>query len=172
MSNPYLGEIRMFAGNFAPVGWAFCNGHTLSISENTALFSLLGTTYGGDGETTFNLPDLRSRIPVHQGINPNNATTYVIGQTGGEEQIVLSFNQMPQHTHTAEGQTADGNQLGPTGGIWAGSSLGQYSTAGATGTMNPAAVASAGSNQSHTNLMPYLTVNFIIALVGIFPSRN
>jgi microcystin-dependent protein len=172
MASPFVGEIRMFAGTFAPSGWALCNGQTMAISQNAALFTLIGTTYGGDGVTTFQLPDLRSRIPVHQGTNSNNGTSYVQGQVAGEESLVLTSNQMPQHIHVAQALSTAGNQQGPAGGIWASSNLGQFSSSSANGTMNPAAISSVGSNQAHPNIMPYLAVNFIISLFGIFPSRN
>jgi microcystin-dependent protein len=172
MSNPFVGEIRMFAGNFAPQGWAFCNGQTMSIAQNEVLFALIGTTYGGDGVTTFQLPNLQSRIPVHQGTNPSNGTTYIQGQAAGEESVMVTFNQMPQHIHVPQAQSATGNQQGPAGGFWASSSLGQFSSAAANSTMNPAAISSVGSNSAHPNIMPYLAVNFIISFFGIFPSRN
>jgi microcystin-dependent protein len=172
MASPFVGEIRMFAGNFAPQGWAFCNGQTLAIAQNDALFALIGTTFGGDGVSTFQLPNLQSRIPVHQGTNPNNGITYIQGQISGEESVALTFNQMPQHIHPAQALSTDGNQQGPAGGVWASSNLGQFSSNSANGTMNPAAISSAGSNSGHTNIMPYLAVNFIISLFGIFPTRN
>jgi len=170
MAEPFLGEVRMVGFNFAPVGWAFCNGQALSIAQNPALFSLLGTTYGGDGQTTFNLPNLQGRIPIHQG------NSFVQGQLAGSETVTLTSNQVPSHTHTAQCQTGDGNQQGPGGGWWAGSSLNQYSAAAANGTMNAGAVSpailGAGGPNPHDNMMPYLVINFIIALEGIFPSRN
>jgi microcystin-dependent protein len=172
MSSPFVGEIRMFAGNFAPQGWDLCQGQLLSIAEFSVLFQLLGTTYGGDGTRTFGLPDLRGRIPVHQGTNPNNRISYVAGQKGGEEQVTLTVNQIPQHTHVAQAQTANGSQQGPQAGVWASSSLDQFSSTSPNGTMNPAAVSAAGSSQAHTNIMPYLAVNFIIALFGTFPSQD
>jgi microcystin-dependent protein len=172
MANAFVGEIRMFAGTFAPTGWAFCNGQTMSIASNEVLFTLIGTTYGGDGVTTFQLPDLRSRIPVHQGTNPGNGIAYIQGQIAGEESVMVTFNQMPAHIHVPQALSTAGNQQGPAGGIWASSSLGQFSSAAANGTMNPAAISSVGSNLAHPNIMPYLAVNFIISLFGIFPSRN
>ena len=172
MANAFVGEIRMFAGTFAPSGWAFCNGQTMAIANNEALFALIGTTYGGDGVTTFQLPNLQSRIPVHQGTNPSNGTTYIQGQAAGEESVMLTFNQMPQHRHTAQALSTTGNQQDPAGGVWASSNLGQFSTTSANSTMNPAALSSVGSNSAHPNIMPYLAVNFIISLFGIFPSRN
>jgi microcystin-dependent protein len=168
MANAFVGEIRMFAGTFAPSGWAFCNGQTLSIAQSEVLFTLIGTTYGGDGITTFQLPDLRSRIPVHQGTNPN----YVQGQAAGEESVMLTFNQMPAHNHVPQALSTAGNQQGPAGGVWASSNLGQFSSSSVNGTMSPAAISSVGSNQAHPNIMPYLAVNFIISFFGIFPSQN
>jgi microcystin-dependent protein len=172
MATAFIGEVRMFAGNFAPAGWAFCNGQTMSIAQFDVLFSLIGTTYGGDGQSTFNLPDLRSRIPVHQGTNSHNGISYVPGQIAGEESVQLISNQMPQHTHVAQAQSTAGNQQGPAGGVWAESTLNQFSSNNANGMMNPAAISTVGGNQPHPNIMPFLAVNFIIALAGIYPSRN
>jgi len=172
MSNPFVGEIRLFAGNFAPSGWAFCNGQLLPIADNDALFALLGTTYGGDGTNTFALPDLRGRIPVHQGTNPRNGISYIQGQLGGEEQVTLTIEQIPLHTHVAQAQSAAGSQQGPAGGVWASSNLGQFSSSAPNSTMSSAVLSPAGSGQAHPNIMPYLAVNFIISLFGIFPSRN
>jgi microcystin-dependent protein len=166
MSTPFLGEIRMFAGNFAPVGWQLCNGQLLPIAEYDALFALIGTTYGGNGTTTFALPDLRSRIPVHQG------SGYVMGQSAGEEQVTLLMTQIPAHSHTPQAQSANGNQPGPGAGFWASSSLDQFSAVAPNGSMNALMIENAGGNQAHNNIMPYLVVNFIIALEGIFPSQN
>jgi microcystin-dependent protein len=167
MAQPYVGEVRMFGGNFAPVGWMFCAGQLLAIAEYETLFNLIGTTYGGDGQSTFGLPDLRGRIPIHQG------SGYVVGQTGGVEQVTLTVNQMPNHTHPAQAQAGPGNQATPAGGIWAASAWNQYAAySGANPvTMNPNAVQPAGGNQPHDNLMPYLAVSFIISLFGIFPSQ-
>jgi len=173
MATPFVGEIRLFAGNFAPQGWAFCNGQLMSIAENTALFSLLGTQFGGNGTSTFALPDLRSRIPVHQGTG--HGDSYTMGQVGGEENVTLTGNQMPVHTHRPQAQSAAGNQQSPAGGVWAASSsLGEFSSTAPNSTMNPAAISAAGSNpnQAHNNIMPYLAINFIIALFGVFPSQN
>jgi microcystin-dependent protein len=167
MANPYLGEIRMFAGTFAPRGWAFCNGQLLSIADYSALFTLIGTTYGGDGQSTFGLPDLRGRFPVHVG----NGLTQ--GVTGGSETVTLSVAQLPSHTHSAMGATA-GTTGSPGGNFWGGTStLGQFvEGTAANESMASGAIGSAGGGQSHENMMPFLAVNFIIALEGIFPSRN
>ncbi|MGP0063237.1 MAG: phage tail protein [Isosphaeraceae bacterium] len=172
MANPYVGEIRLFAGNFAPTGWALCQGQTLEIAQNEALFSLLGTTYGGNGQTTFALPDLRSRIPVHQGTNGSNGITYVMGMTGGEEQVTLTVSQIPHHTHAPQAQSAPGNQQGPGRGFWAQSNVGQFSSSAPNAIMGSSAISSTGGGQAHNNIMPYVALNFIIALFGIFPSRN
>lgn len=179
MSDPFLGEIRIVGFNFAPVGWALCNGQTMPITQNTALFSLLGTTYGGNGTTTFSLPNLQSRVPIHQGTGAG-LSTYVIGQTGGTENVTLLTTQIPAHNHTVGVNNQNGNQSNPTNALLAvGNSGGRepvvsldYTTAAATGTLAATAVSSAGGSQPHPNIQPYLTVNFIIALQGIFPSRS
>ena len=170
MSNPYLGEIRIFAGNFAPVGWAFCAGQVMSIAENDALFALIGTTYGGDGQTTFNLPDLRGRIPIHQGTG--HGSNFVLGQLAGSETVTLSLSQLPAHNHPAQATAASGSKSTPGGNVWAGSTLNSYSTGAPKAQMNPHAIGNTGNGQPHDNLMPYLAVNFIIALEGVFPSQN
>jgi microcystin-dependent protein len=174
MSQPFLGEIRMFAGNFAPVGWALCNGQTMPISQNTALFSILGTTFGGNGTTTFNLPDLQGRVPVNQGTGAG-LSSYLLGQTGGTESTTLLIGNMPSHNHLVQCNTGGGNQASPSGNLPAVESTGtslDFSDAGANATMNPAMIESAGSGTPINNIQPYLCVNFIIALEGIFPSRN
>ncbi len=177
--DPFLGEIRMVGFNFAPTGWALCNGQTLSISQYSALFALLGTTYGGNGTTTFNLPDLQGRVPIHQG-NGANLSPYVIGQNGGTENVTLLSNQMPIHNHLVNVNKQNGGASDPTNGILAVGNTGgrtptvnlDYTNSAATGTLAPTAVSVAGGNLPHANIQPYLTVNFIIALVGIFPSRS
>jgi len=167
MAQPYVGEIRMFAGNFAPAGWMFCEGQLLPISENETLFQLIGTTYGGDGQSTFALPDLRGRIPIHQG------NGFILAETGGAEEITLTVSQMPAHSHpllASANVAADGN---PGGRV-----TGEVGTAGAffyledTPSVNMAAnaISSVGGSQPHTNFQPYLCVDFIISLFGIFPS--
>jgi microcystin-dependent protein len=171
MSQPFLGEIRMFAGNFAPSGWAFCAGQQMDISQNTALFSLLGTTYGGDGVSTFNLPDLRSRMPVHAGTG--GGSNYLLGQSGGVETVTLLSNQLPAHNHSAAVSSLHGNSDDPTSKVPAASATSLYTAPGGTlATMTGAAIGSVGGNQPHNNMPPYQAVNFIIALQGIFPSRN
>jgi microcystin-dependent protein len=176
MSNPFLGEIRMFGGNFAPKGWAMCNGQILSIAQNTALFSLLGTTYGGNGVSTFALPDLRGRVPLHLGQGPG-LSNYTEGQQGGSENVTLLLAQMPAHNHTISGVNSGGNQAGPANGSFAVESTGTSlnyanSSAPPISPMNPAMLSQTGQSQPHNNQQPYLCINFIIALVGIFPSRN
>ncbi|WP_134682956.1 phage tail protein [Brevibacillus migulae] len=166
----YIGEIRMFAGNFAPAGWALCNGQLLSISENEPLFMLLGTTYGGDGQTTFALPDLRGRIPIHTGQNPRSGTSFALGQMGGTETVTLTTGQLPMHTHVPLAAST-GTSNSPAGSYWAGE-LSIYSTEAPDGQMDPALLGSTGGGQPHDNVMPYTAVNFIISLYGIYPSQN
>jgi len=173
MAEPFIGEIRMFAGNFAPRGWAFCDGQLLAISQNAALFSLLGTIYGGDGRTTFGLPDLRGRIPIHTGQGPG-MTPRQLGAKGGSEQVTLTINHLPVHEHQARSLDKPGDSGNPENRHWAATSVSPpyYSNAGPDLDMDFGALTSAGGGQAHSNIMPYLCVNFIIALVGIFPSRN
>ena len=165
MSNPYIGEIRMFAGNFAPNGWLLCQGQTIFIADNDALFALIGTTYGGDGQTTFNLPNLQSRIPVHAG------SGYTLSQQGGAEQVTLNTQQMPSHSHPLAAQSANVSITNPTNNVWAGSALNIYSSDAPTVNMNPQAIGAAGGSQPHENVMPILAINFIICLFGIFPTQ-
>lgn len=166
MAQPYVGEIRMFAGNFAPAGWMFCEGQLLPISEYETLFNLIGTTYGGDGQSTFALPDLRGRVPLHFG------NGFVLAETGGVETVTLTVAQIPAHSHPALAQSGNGNQSSPANTVWAASSLGQYSSAAPNANMNGNALASVGGSQPHNNLMPFLAVDFIISLFGIFPSQT
>jgi microcystin-dependent protein len=163
MAQPYVGEIRMFAGNFAPAGWMFCEGQLLPISENETLFQLIGTKYGGDGQSTFALPDLRGRIPIHQG------NGFIVSETGGAEEITLTINQIPAHTHVSLAASTDGNSPSPANAVWANSNLRQYGTTTANGTMSPNRILPTGGSQPHTNMQPYLCVSFIISLFGIFP---
>lgn len=170
MSDPFIGEIRMFGGNFAPRGWAFCEGQLLAIAQNTALFSLFGTTYGGDGRTTFGLPDLRGRAPIHPGQGPG-LTSRTLGERGGAESTTLSVANLPAHTHQVAPPVTDGRQTTnrPAGAVPARG--GSYSSGGsdvgaAYGTQ------SVGNGQAFDNLPPYLAVNFIVALQGIYPSRS
>ena len=174
MSTPYLGEIRMFAGNFAIRGWALCNGQLMSISTNTALFSILGTTYGGNGITTFALPDLRGRVPIHWG-QGNGLSNYVLGEQIGSENVTLLSSQMPIHSHPVNAVASGGNQASPTGNLPAIESTGtslNYSNGAANTTMNPTAIGTAGGSTPVPLIQPVLSVTFIIALQGIFPSRN
>jgi microcystin-dependent protein len=165
MSTPYIGEIRVFAGNFAPVGWLLCQGQLLPIAQYDVLFNLIGTTYGGDGQSTFALPNLASRIPYHQGAG------YVLGQTGGVEEVTLTQQQIPVHTHSANANNTNADQPGPAGNVWGAGTLSGYTaTQAANTTMNPAALLSAGGSQPHENMPPYLCLNFIIATEGIYPS--
>lgn len=165
MSTPFLGEIRTTAFTFAPKGWALCNGQLLPINQNQALFSILGITYGGDGQTNFALPDLRSRIVVHPG------NGFVLGQRGGEESHALTITEMPSHVHVAQGHST-ANAADPTGAVWAGGAQPAYGPAGGT-VMAPTALSNTGSGAAHENRPPVLTLNFIIAVTGgIFPSRT
>jgi microcystin-dependent protein len=171
MSDPFLGEIRLFGGNFAPVGWAFCDGATLPISENDALFTLIGTTYGGDGQQTFNLPDLRGRVPVHQGTSTVAGTTYTIGEMAGVEQVTLTTQQIPLHTHTLLGSTDIANEASPVGQVLAtASTFDHYVDSTPAAAMAAQSISQLGGSQPHTNFQPYLCVNFIISLFGQFPS--
>jgi len=170
--DPFVGEIRMFAGNFAPVGWAFCDGQLLAISQNDALFSLLGTIYGGDGQSTFGLPDLRGRVPIHMGTGPG-LSPRVIGSKGGSENVTLTTAQLPGHTHVFSASNAAGSQSDPTGAVLAASpSVDLYIEEAPFAALNTASMTNAGSSQPHTNLQPFQCVNFIIALFGIYPSPN
>jgi microcystin-dependent protein len=172
VSSPFLGEIRLFPYNFAPQGWAFCNGQQLAISQNSALFSLLGTTYGGNGTTTFNLPDLRGRVPVSSGQGPG-LSPYSLGQNVGLESVTLTTGQMPTHAHTVEASAVKAKLKTPAGAVPGHTKADDYDAApdGAT-TMNAGMIAPAGGSQPHSNIQPLLVMNFCIAMQGIFPSRN
>jgi microcystin-dependent protein len=170
VGQPFVGEIRLFAGNFAPLDWAFCEGQLLSIAEFEVLFDLIGTTYGGDGQTTFQLPDLRSRVPVGQGTG-SGLSTYVIGQNGGVESVTLTSNQIPSHRHAFVGSGGGGSS--PGGGLLGTPSGDAIYTSGAvSGALAPAAVVSAGGSQPHENRMPCVAISYIISLFGIFPSQS
>jgi microcystin-dependent protein len=173
MPQPYIGEIRMFAGTFAPVDWAFCDGQTLPISEYDTLFQLIGTTYGGDGEETFNLPDLRGRAPKHQGTG-NGLNTYIIGEPGGVEQVTLTVQQIPNHRHALLATTGSGTTADPKGNIVASSPSSATYVDGVTPSYALAATSLTprGGSQPHDNRMPYLAVHHIISLYGIFPSQT
>ena len=167
MAQPYVGEIRIFAGNFAPVGWELCNGQLLAISTNETLFQLIGTTYGGDGESTFALPDLRGRLPIHQG------TGFQVGEPGGAETITLTIQQIPPHTHQLIGTNDTATQTNPGGNVhgrFSQANLDPYIEDVPNVNMSPNAIAPVGGSQPHENFQPYLCVNFIISKFGIFPS--
>jgi len=170
MSQPFVGEIRMFAGNFAPAGWAFCDGQLIPISENDTLFTLIGTTYGGDGQETFALPDLRGRVPLHQGSLAGN--TYQIGERSGVEEVTLTVQQLPTHSHALLVSTGPGTQNLPTNAVLASSpSVTLYTGDVTDANLAAPAVGAIGGSQPHTNFQPYLCVNFIISLFGIFPTQ-
>ena len=168
MAQPYVGEVRIFAGNFAPAGWMFCEGQLLPISEYETLFNLIGTTYGGDGQATFALPDLRGRVPIHQG------NGFTLAETGGAEEITLTVNQIPAHSHPMRGTLAAATDTNPAGNV-PGKTLVNVSAYGSdapTTNLHPNSVSAAGGSQPHTNFQPYLCVDFIISLFGIFPSQT
>lgn len=171
MSNPFIGEIRIFGGNFAPAGWAFCDGQILPISENEALFILIGTTYGGDGQTTFALPDLRGRLPMHQGQGPG-LSARTLAEQAGVERVTLTAAQVPIHDHAVNAVAGLGTRTSPIGNVWAAAGASLYTNAAPSAPLNPAALASAGGGQSHENMSPFLGVSFIISLFGIFPSQS
>lgn len=169
MSTPFVGEIRMFAGNFAPAGWMFCEGQLLSISDNETLFQLIGTTYGGDGQASFALPDLRGRIPLHQG------NGFILAETGGVEEVTLTVQQIPTHSHPALGTSDLATTNDPTNHLLAQSTESRvfpYGTDQPPTTLDPSTISSVGGNQPHTNLQPYVCLDFIISLFGIFPSPS
>jgi microcystin-dependent protein len=170
MATPYIGEIRLFGGNFAPQGWAFCDGRLIAISQNDALFALIGTTYGGDGQSTFALPDLRGRVPNHMG-TLTAGSTYFIGQTGGVETVTLSTAQIPAHAHTVEAIPNAGSKAGPGAELLAGG-VSMYSPSAPNVSLAPGAVHATGGGQPHSNFQTYLCVAFIISLFGVFPSQN
>jgi microcystin-dependent protein len=169
MAQPYVGEIRMFAGNFAPAGWMFCEGQLLPISEYETLFNLIGTTYGGDGQSTFALPDLRGRIPLHFG------NGFTLAETGGVETVTLTASQIPAHSHPYLGTTDVGSQISPANTVVAQLAAGAgdlYFAAAPTSALSPNAIGSVGGSQPHNNFQPYLCVEFIISLFGIFPTQT
>ncbi|ANF95613.1 phage tail protein [Paenibacillus bovis] len=171
MSDCYLGEIRMFTGNYAPQGWALCNGQLLPIANNQALFSLIGVNYGGDGVNTFALPDLRGRVPLHNSTVPNN--TFPLGSRAGSETVNLTTAQMPAHSHTVQALSTPATQSSPdANALWAQTAMYSDGTGTGLAPMNPAAISAAGAAQPHNNMMPSLPLTFMIALVGIFPSRS
>jgi microcystin-dependent protein len=167
MAQPYVGEIRMFGGNFAPAGWMFCQGQLLPISENETLFNLIGTTYGGDGQSTFALPDLQGRVPIHWGQG------VILAETGGVEEVTLTVNQIPAHNHAFLGSTAAGAQASPVGFVPAASNVvSLFAATPPVNTMFGQMLQPTGGSQPHSNMQPYLCVSFIISLFGIFPSQT
>ena len=167
MAQPYVGEIRMFAGNFAPAGWMFCEGQLLPISEYETLFNLIGTTYGGDGQSTFALPDLRGRIPIHQG------NGFTLAETGGVEEVTLTVAQMPAHNHAALGAAVTGDQTSANGALPANSvTITPYLNTPPDAAFNAGAIGQTGGSQPHENFQPYLCVDYILSLFGIFPSQT
>jgi len=179
MGQPFVGEIRMFGGNFAPAGWAFCEGQTIPISENDVLFNLIGTTYGGDGQETFQLPNLASRVPIHMGTGPG-LSNYVIGQNGGTESVTLTTQQIPQHTHTPQvvsgspgttGTPANNTVLSDCSSTSVNTYL-PFAAANAQITLAANTVSQVGGSQPHENCQPFLCINFIISLFGLFPSQT
>jgi microcystin-dependent protein len=172
MADPFVAEIRIFPFNFAPRGWAFCNGQLLPLSQNTALFSLLGTTYGGDGKSNFALPDLQGRTPMHPGQGPG-LSLHDLGEEGGSETVTLLESEIPSHSHGVNASEADGTERGPSGQRLAtGVGISQYQTPQSMTNLSPNTVAPAGGDQPHNNLQPYLTFYFNIALQGVFPPRG
>jgi microcystin-dependent protein len=166
LSTPYVGEVRLFAGNFAPSGWMFCEGQLLPISENETLFNLIGTTYGGDGQETFQLPDLRGRVPVHIGNNWN------LGEPRGAETVTLTVQQMPAHTHAQLGSTDSASQHQPANNVFASTTVDIYVSGGPFVALAPNACSPAGGSQPHENRQPFACVNYIISLFGIYPSQS
>jgi microcystin-dependent protein len=165
MSEPFLSEIKIVSFNFAPKGWALCNGQTLPINQNQALFALLGTTYGGNGQTTFNLPNLRGQVPIHEG------NGHTLGEKGGTTSVTVNIQQLPTHLHPVNASPTNGNTVSPNNTFF-GAALNVYRSPDQLTTLLPASVSSVGGSQPHNNMMPYLVLNFIIALQGIFPSQN
>ena len=171
MSEPFVGEVRMFAGNFAPRGWAFCDGQLLAVSQNDALFSLLGTVYGGDGRTTFGLPDMRGRVPIHAGHGPGLSERR-LGAKSGEEKVTLTVNQLPSHGHTMQATNDIPSLSNPQNNV-TGQAAAKFYRAGTPSVfLNTGSVSNTGGSRSHTNLQPFLCIHYIIALVGIYPSQH
>jgi microcystin-dependent protein len=172
MSQPFVGEIRMFGGNFAPSGWAMCQGQLIAISENDTLFQLIGTTYGGDGQSTFALPDLQGRVPIHQGQGPGITQNYTIGEKAGVENVTLTTGQLPVHTHSLLASTNNALNTSPTNNVLAaGITTKMYTEDVANQAMNAGAITPAGGSQPHDNMQPFLVLTFIISLFGVFPSQ-
>ena len=173
MAQPFIGEIRMFAGNFAPAGWAFCDGQQMAISENDALFVLIGTTYGGDGQSTFNLPNLCSRVPMHAGTGPDGVN-YVLAEAAGVESVTLTTQQIPNHSHPLVATSSIGSSVNPGGNVPAATLGGiqRYYEGGTDSSLNAAAVSPVGGSQPHENMQPFLCINYIISLFGVFPTQT
>jgi microcystin-dependent protein len=172
MSQPFVGEIRMFGGNFAPAGWAFCAGQLMPISENETLFNLIGTTYGGDGQETFGIPDLQGRIPLHAGKGPTLSQTYQIGEMAGTESVTLTVNQLPNHTHTLLASSDPGNATAPGGNVLSNPfNTFPYFPAAGPQQLNAQTLQPQGGSQPHDNMMPFLCISYIISLFGIFPHQ-
>jgi microcystin-dependent protein len=172
MSQPYIGEIRMFGGTYAPVGWAICDGSLISIATNSTLYNLIGTTYGGNGQTTFGLPNLLGRLPIHAGTG-QGTQTYVLGQQGGLETVTLNTSQLPAHNHTLFASTNSANASGPGGNVLANTvNTTPYHPGPGAEPLNAASLTQIGGSGPHDNMMPFLCVNFIIALYGVYPSQS
>jgi len=174
MGEPFIGEIRMFGGNFAPAGWAMCQGQLMAIAQNDTLFTLIGTTYGGDGQETFGIPDLQGRIPVHSGQGPGITQNYILGQKVGVESVTVTTNQIPIHTHALQAAAEVGQQPQPQNAFLAQSGVGFMYVAFSNplANLNANSLPPAGGSQPHENMMPYLCITFIISLFGVFPSQN
>ena len=170
MSQPYVGEIRLFAGNFPPNGWQFCDGQLLSIAQNPVLFDLIGTTYGGDGVATYALPDMRGRVPVHQG--RSTGSTYVMGQSGGAENVTLAASQMPAHTHAMSASTSAASAAHGPAEVLGSSTMSLYGSGTPNMAMDPNAITQVGGGQPHPNVPPFVALSYIISLFGIFPTQN
>src|SRR4030081_3238584 len=176
MAQPYVGEIRMFAGNFAPAGWKFCAGQSLAISEHDTLFNLIDTTNGGDGQRTFDLPNIQGRVAIHRGTNPSTGTTYTLAEMAGQESVTLTTQQMPVHNHTALGSLNPASSNSPANGVPATLPTGlnelAYGTDNPVSPLDPTSLSPDGGSQPHENVQPYGTLNYIISLFGIFPSAT
>jgi microcystin-dependent protein len=171
MAQPFVGEIRLFAGNFPPNGWNFCDGQLVAIAENEVLFALIGTTYGGDGVNTYALPDLRGRVPIHQG--SNGVSSYVVGQAGGVESATLAGGQMPAHRHAMLASTSPATAThGPAEVLGSSATMNLYGSGAPNMAMDPNAIAQVGGNQPHENMPPFVTLSYIVSMFGIFPSQN
>jgi microcystin-dependent protein len=171
MAQPYVGEIRMFAGNFAPSGWMMCEGQLLPISENDVLFNLIGTTYGGDGQSTFALPNLSGRAPIHQGTS-STGTTYQMGETGGVESVTLTVQQIPNHSHPMLGTNDPAANKGAATSVFGRAPADAYASEFTPDTLNAAAISPQGGSQPHENMQPFLVIGYIISLFGVFPSQT